>query len=407
MKKRVLALLMCAVMALSLFACAKEEAPAEDAAVEEEAAVEEKAPAEEDAAVEEEAPAEEAAPADGNFEVVLEAGNASDVNDYYVGYGVESYVTIQQQGGNVKWLGGNDVPMPTANEEYVIGFADYATDDEVSAGYMDAMKEAAEELGIEVLYNDAHWTQDEQNQAIEQWILQGVDGIILCPCDYYGVKDALDACEEAGIPTVSFDAPPLGETTIDAVVMYDAVEQGYLAGVALRDALLAEGSDLEGTIYYGNLPYIHPNAQTREAGFKSAFDGYNVEFKMLTGETPEEFYSAMEGAIMADPDMLGAWGLFSAATWGMYQAIQASGEEILLSSVDCDTVILQGIKDGGILGSTCYSPTEGARLAAMTMINLLNGEEVPGITYQSNCFLTADNVVEKFEIYHPGKDPLV
>jgi len=399
MKKRILALLMCSVMVLSLMACgAKEEAPAAEApAVEEEAPAEEAAPAEEEAA----APA-----ADANYEVVAEAGTKADVNEYYMGYGVESYVDIQSMGGIVKWLGGNDVPMPTANEKYVIGFADYATDDEVSAGYMDAMKEAAAELGIEVLYNDAHWTQDEQNQAIEQWILQGVDGVILCPCDYYGVKDAIDALEEAGIPTVSFDAPPLADTTHDAVVMYDAVEQGYLAGVALRDAIVASGRELKGTIYYGNLPYIHPNAQTREAGFKSAFDGDDVEFVMIPGETPEEFYAGMEAYIMADPDMLGAWGLFSAATWGMYQAIQASGEDILLSSVDCDTVILQGIKDGGILGSTCYSPTEGARLAAKVMVELLNGEEVPGITYQSNKFLDASNVEEMFEIYHPGKDPL-
>lgn len=397
MKKRILALLMCSVMVLSLMACgAKEEAPAAEAPAAEEA-VEEEAPAAE----------EEAAPAaDANYEVVAEAGTKADVNEYYMGYGVESYVDIQAMGGVVKWLGGNDVPMPEAKEKYVIGFADYATDDEVSAGYMDAMKEAAEELGIEVLYNDAHWTQDEQNQAIEQWILQGVDGVILCPCDYYGVKDAIDALEAAGIPTVSFDAPPLADTTHDAVVMYDAVEQGYLAGVALRDAIIASGRELSGKIYYGNLPYIHPNAQTREAGFKSAFEGDDVEFVMIPGETPEEFYAGMEAYIMADPDMLGAWGLFSAATWGMYQAIQASGEDILLSSVDCDTVILQGIKDGGILGSTCYSPTEGARLAAKVMVELLNGEEVPGITYQSNKFLDASNVEEMFEIYHPGKDPL-
>lgn len=396
MRKRLLALLMCVAMSVSLFACGTETADTAnegdkvDVADTEADATGDKA---DDVAVS----------TNENYEYVEEAGTTADLNDYYNGYGVDCDNAINSTGGVVKWLGGNDVAMPEAKDSYVIGFADYATDDEVSAGYMDAMKAAAEELGIEVLYNDAHWTQDEQNQAIEQWILQGVDGIIFCPCDYYGVKDALEACKEAGVKTVSFDAPPLA-SSVDAVVMYDAVEQGRLAGEALRDALLADGSDMKGTIYYGNLPYIHPNAQTREAGFISAFEEYpDVEFKMLTGETPEEFYSAMEGAIMADPDMLGAWGLFSAATWGMYQAIQASGEDILLSSVDCDTVILQGIKDGGILGSTCYSPTEGARLAAMTMVNLLNGENVPGITYQSNTFLCADNVEEKFEIYHPGQ----
>ena len=390
MKKRLLALLLSAVMVLSLLACAAEEAPADDEV--------------DDPAVEQDNESGDVVYATSEYyDVIQEAGTKADLNDYYTQYGIDCDMEIREMGGVVAWTNGNDVEMPEAKEKYTIGFADYATDDEVSAGYWAAMEACEDELGIEVLYADCHWTQDEQNQAIEQWILQGVDGIIFCPCDYYGVKDAVAACHDAGIPMVSFDAPPLAYG-LDAVVMYDAVEQGYLAGVALRDALLAEGSDMKGTIYYGNLPYIHPNAQTREAGFKSAFDEYpDVEFKMLTGETPEEFYSAMEGALMADPDMLGAWGLFSAATWGMYQAIQAADADVLLSSVDCDTVILQGIKDGGILGSTCYSPTEGARLAAMTMVKLLNGEEVPGITYQSNKFLDASNVEELFEVYHPGE----
>lgn len=390
MKKRLLALLLSAVMVLSLLACAAEETPADDEV--------------DEPAVEQDNESGDVAYATSEYyDVIQEAGTKADLNDYYTQYGIDCDMEIREMGGVVAWTNGNDVEMPEAKEKYTIGFADYATDDEVSAGYWAAMEACEDELGIEVLYADCHWTQDEQNQAIEQWILQGVDGIIFCPCDYYGVKDAVAACHDAGIPMVSFDAPPLAYG-LDAVVMYDAVEQGYLAGVALRDALLAEGSDMKGTIYYGNLPYIHPNAQTREAGFKSAFDEYpDVEFKMLTGETPEEFYSAMEGALMADPDMLGAWGLFSAATWGMYQAIQAADADVLLSSVDCDTVILQGIKDGGILGSTCYSPTEGARLAAMTMIKLLNGEEVPGITYQSNKFLDASNVEELFEVYHPGE----
>ncbi|MCI5902850.1 MAG: sugar ABC transporter substrate-binding protein [Blautia sp.] len=375
MKRRVFAFLMCAAMTIGLTGSANVIALAEEASES----------------------------SNEYYEYIVPAGTQSDVNDYYAQYGIECDIQIKQTGGSVLWLNGNDVAMPTAAENYTIGFADYATDDEVSSGYMNAMKEAAEELGINVLYNDAHWTQDEQNQAIEQWILQKVDGIILCPCDYYGVKDALDACEEAGIPVVSFDAPP-NAGNVDAVIMYDAVEQGRLAGEALRDALLESGSDMNGTIYYGNLPYLHPNAQTREFGFKSAFEDYpNIKFKMLTGETPEEFYTAMEGAILAEPDMLGAWGLFSAATWGMLQAIEASGESILLSSVDCDSVILKGINDGKILGSTCYSPTEGARLAAMTLVNLLNGETVPGITYQSNTFLTEDNVEELYEVYHPGE----
>ena len=97
MKKRLLAIILGVVMVASLVACgAKEEAPAEDAAVEEEAVVEEEAPAEEEA----EAPA---ADLGDMYEVVAEAGTKADVNEYYMGYGVESYVDIQAMGGIVKW----------------------------------------------------------------------------------------------------------------------------------------------------------------------------------------------------------------------------------------------------------------------------------------------------------------
>ena len=105
----------------------------------------------------------------------------------------------------------------------------YYTVDEVGAMYLEWMKDSAGEVGIELLVNDADYDQDAQNQAIEQWILQGVDGVILTPSDFYGVQDALDALEKAGIPVVTIDAPP-NAGNIDSAIMYDCIEQGKMAG---------------------------------------------------------------------------------------------------------------------------------------------------------------------------------
>ena len=244
-----------------------------------------------------------------NFEYVTPAGTESDINTYYNDLGIDCDVQIRCKGGDVKWLGGSNVPLPTPNETYTIGYSAYFTTDEVSAMYLVGIQDACEELGLNLLINDADYDQDAQNQAIEQWILQGVDGVILSPCDYYGVKEALDALEEAGIPVVSYDAPP-NAGNIDSVVMYDAIEQGRLAGEALEAALLEQDSNMEGTIYYGTLPFMHPNAVTRELGFKEVFEKYDgIEIKALTGETPEDHYTAFEGALQAEPDMIGAWGL--------------------------------------------------------------------------------------------------
>ncbi|MCI8550610.1 MAG: sugar ABC transporter substrate-binding protein [Lachnospiraceae bacterium] len=407
MKKRLSALLMCVVMVMAMVGCGSGEEEkktdgTEAPAVKETKAAETKAPetkAEETKAAETKAASAGKNP---NFEYVVEAGTASDVNDYYAQYDIECDITIRQQGGSVNWLGGGDVPLPEPKEKYTIGFAAYTTVDEVGAMYLEGMQAAAKEIGIELLVNDANWDQNVQNQAIEQWILQGVDGVILSPCDFYGIKDALDALEEANIPVVSYDAPP-NAGNVDAVVMYDAVEQGRLAGEALLKALQDSNTEMKGNIYYGTLPFKHPNAQTREYGFFSVFEEYpDVKIEAITGEAPEEFYSGMEGKIQADPDMLGAWGLFSSATYGMMQAIAASDSGILLSSVDNDRVILEGIYNGSVLGSTGYSAIEGSRLALMQMVNILNGEEVPGIIYQTNTFVTKDNVETMFEEYYGG-----
>lgn len=334
------------------------------------------------------------------FEQVEPAGTQLDFNEYYTNLGVECDMSIRSKGGALKWLGGGNVPLPTPSKTYTIAFSDYYTVDEVGAMYMEGMKQAAAEIGVELKVQDADYDQNLQNQAIEQWILEGVDAVILTPCDFYACKDGLEALHEAGIPVITLDAPPCaGE--VDACVVYDAVEQGRQAGDALREYLLANGSDMNGTIYYGTLPFVHPNAVTREKGFFAAFADYpNITIKALTGESPEDHYTAFEGIVAGDDSILGLWGLYSSATYGIMNVVKASGKNYPITSVDNDRVILEGIYNGEVLGSSCYSAVEGSRLALMLTINLLEGKEVPAILYQTNTFITKDNVEEMFPTYY-------
>ena len=336
------------------------------------------------------------------FERVTEDGTPSDLNTYYNDLGVECDVSIRGTGGDVKWLGGADVPLPKPSEKYTIGFSVYYTVDEVGSMYLEGMKAAAEEIGIELLINDADYDQDLQNQAIEQWILQGVDAVIMTPCDFYGCQSSLESLEEAGIPVVSIDAPPCAGS-VDACVVYDCVEQGRQAGEALEQYLLDNGQEMAGSIYYGTLPFVHPNAVTRELGFKEVFADYpDITIKPLTGESPEDHYTAFEGILMSDPSILGLWGLYSSATYGIMNAVKASGKTLPITSVDNDRVILEGIYNGEVLGSSCYSAIEGSRLGLMLAINLLEGNPVPGLVYQTNTFVDASNVEEMFPVYYNG-----
>ena len=81
-------------------------------------------------------------------------------------------------------------------------------------------------------------------------------------------------------------------------------------------------------------------------------------------------------------------------------AAEASGSSVPITSIDNDKVILEGIYDGRLLGSACYSSTAPAFWCMSAMVNLLNGVEVPSIYWYANMKVTKDNVVDAFEHYH-------
>jgi ABC-type sugar transport system substrate-binding protein len=324
-----------------------------------------------------------------------------DLNGWYADSGVEANVTIRNAGA-VKVPDDMTTAMPKAAEPYTVGFAMYYTADELASMMFESMKTAGEEAGVELLVNDANYDQAAQNQAIEQWILQEVDGVILAPCDFTGVKTSLDALEAAGIPVITLNAPLAGGT--EAAVISDTIEQGAIAGQLLVEALKEAGTEMKGSVIYQTLPFVHPNALTRAKGFVDTFAEYpDIEVVELTGISPEEHYTAFDGALKGYPDMIGAWGLYSSATIGMMNAKIANGaDHILLSSVDQDKPILKGIYDGEVVGTAAYSSIAPAWYCMSQMVNLLNGAPIPGIIFYANMAITPDNVEEAFEHYFPG-----
>ncbi len=326
---------------------------------------------------------------------------AFDLNGYYAEVGVEANTTIKEPGA-VKVPDNVTTAMPKAKEKYKIGFSVYYTVDEVGSMILETMKAAADEAGVELLVNDANYKQDVQNQAIEQWILEGVDGVILAPCDFTGVKTALDALEAANIPVVTLNAPLAGN--VNAVTISDTVEQGKISGELLEEALLASGTPMNGEVVYQTLPFVHPNAATRAKGFIDVFTKYpDIKITELTGISPEDHFKAFDGALKANPDMLGAWGLYSSATVGMMNAQKSNGTTVPLSSVDNDKPILAGIYNGEVLGTAAYSSIAPAWWSMTQMVNLLNGDPIPGVMFYENMKVTKDNVEEAFAHYYPGK----
>jgi ribose transport system substrate-binding protein len=65
---------------------------------------------------------------------------------------------------------------------------------------------AADKNGVKLVIFNANNQPTAQNTAIENYITQKVDGIVLVAIDVNGVKPAITAAKTAGIPVVAIDA---------------------------------------------------------------------------------------------------------------------------------------------------------------------------------------------------------
>lgn len=337
------------------------------------------------------------------FKVLEPAGTQVSLKDYYKQYGVDCLSRITATGGSVT-VSGLPKKLPKPNKKYKIGLALYYTVDEVGAFVLEGTKKAAEEMGIELLVNDANYKQDVQNQAVEQWILEGVDGVILYPADFTACAPILKKLKDSKIPVMAGN-PPLGDCDVDSVFILDNVEIGRQSAQFIIDALKAKGGEPKGKVALQTLPFLHPNAATREAGFMEVMNKYpGIQVLKLTGVSPEEHYTAFEGAMQANQDLVAGWGLYSSAVIGMSNARKAAKkDDIIIAGVDNDRPILAGIKKGEITGSVGYSAFNHAYWTLDNLVNLLNGAEVPALITGPIEVISKDNVDQLFKQYYGGR----
>jgi ribose transport system substrate-binding protein len=335
------------------------------------------------------------------FTYIQKAGTQVDLTSYYAQYKVDSKSVITSMGGIVT-VKGLPAKLPKPNRKYKIGLALYYTVDEVGAFVLDGTKKAAAKMGVDLLVNDANYDQNIQDQAIEQWILQKVDGVIFYPANFNACEGILKKLKDAKIPVMAGNPPLVGE--VNSVMTIDNVEIGRKSAEFIVNALKAKGK-VEGKVVFQTLPFLHPNAETREAGFREVLGTYpGIQIIKLTGISPEEHYAAFEGAMQANPDMVAAWGLYSSAVIGMANARKAAGKtNIILVGVDNDRPILAGISNGEITGSVGYNAYNHAEWTMSNLVNLLNGVEVPGQIIGPIEVITKDNVSRLFKMYYGGK----
>lgn len=267
-----------------------------------------------------------------------------------------------------------DPPPPAADGPLRIGFSQIGSESDWRVGNTESVRGAIEGEGWELIFNDANQQQHNQIQAIQDFITQGVDYIVLAPIVETGWDTIMMDVKDAGIPLILMDRSidmPNQEDYFVSWVTNNFEDEGRRAGEWLIDFLEEEGRlgddinivELQGTV--GSGPAID-----RAAGFREIIGAHsNLEItQSQTGDfTTELGMQVMEsflGRASAEGrpiDILYAHndGMALGAIQAIRDAGLVPGEDIIIIGVDAVSLAFEAIIAGDMNVTVECSPLLG------------------------------------------------
>ncbi|MBN1145614.1 MAG: substrate-binding domain-containing protein, partial [Anaerolineales bacterium] len=172
--------------------------------------------------------------------------------------------------------------QPSGKKTYkdlVVGYSQIGAESEWRTGNTASIKEAAANLGVELIFSDAQQKQENQIKAIRTFIAQQVDVIGVSPIVETGWESVFQEAKQAGIPIILVDRrAAVSEDLYATHLGSDFVEEGRNAARVMAGLLNSKGNivELVGTV--GSAP-----ATDRYAGFREVLKDY-PEMKIIASE---------------------------------------------------------------------------------------------------------------------------
>ncbi|TJW17493.1 MAG: sugar ABC transporter substrate-binding protein [Mesorhizobium sp.] len=256
-------------------------------------------------------------------------------------------------------------------------------------------QKAADAAGAKLVIFNANNVPSAQNDAIENYITQKVDGIILVAIDVNGVKPAITAAKAAGIPVIAIDAQiPDGDNV--AFIGVDNTKAGEDIGKFYADYVKSE---MGGTAKIGIVGALNSFIQNQRLdGFKKAVtdSGQAITFlDTVDGQNVQETaLSASENLMTANPDMTTLYATGEPALLGAVSAVTSQGRtgDVKVFGWDLTKQAIQGIDDGWVVAVVQQDPAGEGKAAVEALAKLKNGEKVEPIINIPVTIVTKENV---------------
>lgn len=261
----------------------------------------------------------------------------------------------------------------------------------------DDIKKFVEEAGGEFIVKDAGGDIATQESDIRDLVAAGVDFLVVAPLEDNGLQGALQEAMDNEIPVILVDRAIAGEagTHYTTAIMSDFVWEGEQCAKALMEAL-PDG----GNVVIINGGYDSSTSTDRQDGFVNALDAAKYP---IVGEQDGEWLmdkaqSVMENIIQAQggENIDAVFCVTDDMVQGAMNAIEAAGlepgKDILTLGIDGTRAAFEAIESGRQLASCTCTPYFGG-IVVETIAKIINGEEIPANITNQDTLYTKDNVV--------------
>lgn len=275
----------------------------------------------------------------------------------------------------------------------------------VHAGAERAAKEAGR---VEILWKGPLLENDCEGQinVVEDFRVQGVDGICLAPLDSQALINSVRAAKKEGIPTIIFDSGLIDTRPIVSYVATDNYRGGALAAERLAEVLHGRGNVILMRYQPGS-----ESTEQREAGFLDAirerFPGLNVlSSNQYAGTTPEIALDNCQQILFKHrQEVDGVFTVCEPNSTGMLRALENSGlaHKVRFIAFDPNDRLIHAMAQGEVDGIVLQDPVQMGYLAVKTLIEHLRGKRVAGRIDTGEYVATPQNMhQEKFDaLLHP------
>lgn len=237
------------------------------------------------------------------------------------------------------------------------------------------LREAAEKDGYQLIVTSGDFDLAKQQSQIENFIVQHVDAIIVCPADSKGIGPAIERANEAKIPVFTADIAAQGGQVVSHVAS-DNLAGGRLAADYIAKALNGEGA--VGVIGQQEVQ----TGLDRETGFKEEmkkYPGVKVAAVLNGGGVRDRALKAADDMLQGTPGLKAVFGINDDSALGALSAAEARGrKDLVIVGYDATPEAVKAIQRGSALkADVAQQPRELGAKTIEVISTHFGGGQVP------------------------------